>query len=160
MDEIYKHAFRVCPIWDAQAFWLMNYCGFNIVHFGSDVYGDHQRPQTPAELCRNMDICFGFRAVATRVRYPGFILFSKVITNIHWNCTARIANDSSQQWLKLWLADWQHQAITWANVYQDPCRNMASLDHNELMTKPNRLPTSKQHLTHCPLRGVAVILNV
>ena len=74
MDEIYKHAFRVCAICDAQVFQLMNYCGFNIEPFCSDVCGDHGRPQTLAEIHRNMDICCGFRAVAAREKYPGLIL--------------------------------------------------------------------------------------
>ena len=34
----------------------------------------HRRPQTLAEICRNMGICCGFRAVAARDKYPGFIL--------------------------------------------------------------------------------------
>ena len=70
MDEIYKHAFGVCAIFDAQAFQLMNYCGFNIEPSCSDVCGD----QTLAEIRRNMDICCGFRAVAAREKYPGLIL--------------------------------------------------------------------------------------
>ena len=52
MDEIYKYAFCVCPIWDVQAFLLMNYCGFNIESFCSEVCGDHWRPQTLAEICK------------------------------------------------------------------------------------------------------------
>ena len=79
MDEIYKHAVHVCAIWAAQAFWLMNYCGFNVEAFCSDVCGDHRCPQTLAEICRNMDICCGFRAVAVRGKYPGFILFHLAI---------------------------------------------------------------------------------
>ena len=39
----------------------------------------------------------------------------------------------SRHWLRLWLAAWRHQAVTWANVDQDPCRHMTSLGHNELM---------------------------
>ena len=35
--------------------------------------GDHRRPQTLAEMCRNMGICYGFRSVATRVKYLGFM---------------------------------------------------------------------------------------
>ena len=54
----------------------MSYCGFNTEPFCSDVCGDHRRPQTLAEICRNMGICCCFRAVATRGKYPGFILFS------------------------------------------------------------------------------------
>ena len=53
---------------------LMNYCGFNIEPFCSDVCGDHRRPQTLAEICRNMGICCGFRAMAVLGKYPGFIL--------------------------------------------------------------------------------------
>ena len=52
----------------------MNQCVFNIEPFCSDVCGDHRRPQTLAEICRNVSICCGFRAVATREKYPGFIL--------------------------------------------------------------------------------------
>ena len=47
-----------------QAFWLMNYCGFYIEPFCSDVCGDHQRPQTLAEIYKNMGICCGFRVFA------------------------------------------------------------------------------------------------
>ena len=42
--------------------------------FCSDVCGDHRRPQTLAEICINVGICCGFRAVAARGKYPGFIL--------------------------------------------------------------------------------------
>ena len=55
----------------------MNYCGFNIEPFCSDVCGDHRRPQTLAEICRNMGICCGFRAVAAREKYSGFILLTR-----------------------------------------------------------------------------------
>ena len=41
----------------------MNYCGFNIELFCSDVCGEYRRPQTLAEICRNMGICCGFRVV-------------------------------------------------------------------------------------------------
>ena len=34
--------------------------------FCSDMCGDHRSPQTLAEICRNMGICCGFRAVADR----------------------------------------------------------------------------------------------
>ena len=50
-----------------------NYCGFNIQPFCSDVYGDHRCPQTLAEMFRNMGICYSFRSVAARVKYPGFM---------------------------------------------------------------------------------------
>ena len=52
----------------------MNHCGFNIEPICSDVCGDHRSPQTPVEICRNLGICCGFRAVAARGKYPGFIL--------------------------------------------------------------------------------------
>ena len=71
MDEIYKLVFRVYRIWDPRSFWLINYYGFNIQPFCSDVYGDYRRPKTLAEMCRNMGICYGFRSVAARVKYPG-----------------------------------------------------------------------------------------
>ena len=46
---------------------------FNVQPFCSDVYGDHRRPQTLVEICRNMDICYGFRSMTSRVKYPGFM---------------------------------------------------------------------------------------
>ena len=73
VDGIYKHVFRVCTIWDAQSFWLINCCGFNIQPFCSGVCGDHRRPQTLAEMCRGLGICYGFRSVAASVRYPEFM---------------------------------------------------------------------------------------
>ena len=39
--------------------------------FCSDVCADHRRPQTLAEICKNMGICCGFRAVAVWGKYPG-----------------------------------------------------------------------------------------
>ena len=39
--------------------------------------------------------------------------------------------NSCQHWPRSWLAAWWHQAITWANVDQDPCHHMASLGHNK-----------------------------
>ena len=55
---------------------LVSYRGFNIEPFCSDVCGDHRRPQTLAEICRNIDICCGFRAVAAKEKYPELILSS------------------------------------------------------------------------------------
>ena len=52
----------------------MNYCHFKIESFCSHVWGDHRCPQTLAEICRSMGICCGFRAVAGRGKYLGFIL--------------------------------------------------------------------------------------
>ena len=78
MDEMYKHTFRMCAMWEAQAFSLMNYCGFDIEPFCSGVYGDYRRPQTLAEICRIMGIYCDFRAVAARGKYPGFMLLKPV----------------------------------------------------------------------------------
>ena len=38
----------------------------------------------------------------------------------------------SQHWFRWWLGAVRQQAITWANVDRDLCRQMASLDLNEL----------------------------
>ena len=56
--EIYQHFFCVCTIWDTQAFSLKNDCGFNTKSYCSDVCGYHRRPQTLAEICRNMGLRF------------------------------------------------------------------------------------------------------
>ena len=71
-----KHDFYVCAIRYTQAFSMKNYCGFNTKSYCSDVCGYHRCPQTLAEICRNIGICCSFWAVATREKYPGFILFS------------------------------------------------------------------------------------
>ena len=42
--------------------------------FCSYVCGDHRHLQTFVEICRNMGICCGIRAVAAREKYPGFML--------------------------------------------------------------------------------------
>ena len=65
MEEIYKHAFYVCAIWDTLAFWLTNYCRFNIEPYCPDVCGYQRCPQTWVEICKNMGICYGLKAVAT-----------------------------------------------------------------------------------------------
>ena len=54
-------------------FQLINYCDFNIQPFCSDVCGDHRRPQTLVEMCRNMGISYGSRSMAAREKYPGFM---------------------------------------------------------------------------------------
>ena len=70
----------------------MNYCDFNIEPFCSDVCGDRWRPQTLAKICRNMGICYGFRAVAARGKYPGFILFVITINaNANFKCHPNVA---------------------------------------------------------------------
>ena len=74
LDEIYKHAFYVCAIWDTQVFSLKNYCVVNTKSYCSDVCGYHRLPQTLAEICRNMGICCSFRAVATRGKYMFILL--------------------------------------------------------------------------------------
>ena len=104
MDEIYKHALRVCAIWDAQAFQLMNHCGFNIEPFCSDVCGDHRRPHTLAEICRNMDSRCGFRAVAAREKYPGLTLLKGTGTFIN-PCHVRpgLFKLQLQAWSMSWL---------------------------------------------------------
>ena len=106
MDEIYKHAFRVCAIWDTQAIQLMNCWGFNIEPFCSDVCGDHRRPQTLAEICRNMGISCGFMAVAAREKYPGFMLFDKtlreyVVDWTIWHCPFHTGADYEKLWISL-----------------------------------------------------------
>ena len=54
----------------------MNCCGFNIEPLCSDVCGDDRRPQNLVEICRNIDICSGFRAMAATEKYPGLILLN------------------------------------------------------------------------------------
>ena len=54
-------------------FHLISYCDFNIQPFSSDVCGDYRRPQNLVEMCRNMGICYGFRSMAARVKYPGLM---------------------------------------------------------------------------------------
>ena len=46
----------------------------------SDVCGNHQCPQTLAEICSNIGICWGFRAVATKEKYSRFILLHNIKT--------------------------------------------------------------------------------
>ena len=41
-----------------------------------------------------------------------------------------LAHDSSTL-VQVWFGSALQQAITWTNVDSDPCRHMASLDHNE-----------------------------
>ena len=82
----------------------MNYCGFNIEPFYSE---DQRRPQTLAEICRNMGICCGFRAMAARDKYPGFILLSKYyIINI----SIKIFNMNIKIWCK-WITDFHLQVF-------------------------------------------------
>ena len=82
--EMYKYVFYVCAIWYTQAFSLKNYCGFNTKSYCSDVCGYHQCPQTLVEICRNMGICFSFRAVAAREKYPGFMLSGNPLVSLTW----------------------------------------------------------------------------
>ena len=73
MDEIYKSVFHVCAIWDTYKYQWLNYCGFNIEPYYSDMCVYRRCPQTLAEICSNIGICCGFRAVAAREKYPGLI---------------------------------------------------------------------------------------
>ena len=82
VNRIYEHAFYVCAIWDTQVRLLKSYCGFNTGLYCSDVCGYQRSPQTLTEICRNMSICGGFRAIAARENYPGFILFSNNLKGI------------------------------------------------------------------------------
>ena len=61
----------------------MNYCGFNIEPYYSDVCVCHRCPQILVKICRNMGICCGFRAVPARERYPGFILLRSSTPRIY-----------------------------------------------------------------------------
>ena len=86
LGETCEHAFCVCAISDTQAFSLKNDCGFDTKSYCSDNCGYHRRPQTLAELCRNMVICCGFTAVAARGKYSLFMSLRPTIlcgNNIH-----------------------------------------------------------------------------
>ena len=54
------------------------------------------------------------------------------LTDEHAEChrTLLMVN---QHWFRQWLGAVRQQAITRANVDQDPCRHLTSLDHNELI---------------------------
>ena len=56
-----------------QVCWLKRYCGFNRELFFFNVCKCPRSPQTLASICRSIDIYGGFRAVAAREKYPGFI---------------------------------------------------------------------------------------
>ena len=80
-----------------QAIWLMNGCGFNIEPFCSGVCGDHRRPQTLAEICRNMAISCDFMAVAAREKYPGLSF------NAIFNLCVFVSFQVSSLWqIRLW----------------------------------------------------------
>ena len=94
----------------------MNNCCFNTEPFCFDVCGDHWRPQTLAEICRN-GICCGFRAVAARDKYQGFILLK--CFNFHWHFTEVCSSGTNWQLLIIGsgngLALNRWQAITWTS---------------------------------------------
>ena len=72
----------------------MNYCGFNIEPFCSDVCGDYRRPQTLAEICRVMGIYCDFREVAARGKYLGFMLLQcKNFAYVSQRKQKRVSND-------------------------------------------------------------------
>ena len=115
MDEIYRHAFRVCAILDTQAFKFLNYCGFSIEPFCSDVCGDHRCPQTLEEICRNMALSCGFRAVAAREKYPGlsyfvFPMLMRIgISNCNWHLYVFTGRIGPTSFYKQWI----HGYIKW-----------------------------------------------
>ena len=130
----------------------MNYRSFNIEPFSSDVCGDHRCPQTLAEICRNMDSCCGFRAVAAREKYPGLTLFKALtlffrtlepVPNRNLRLTTPEGDVSRTEGMVVKMMNswyWtkksngttvRQQAITWANADSDFCCHMASLGHNE-----------------------------
>ena len=74
LDKLYEYALDVCTIWDTQVRSLTGNCVLNTGPYCSDVWGYQQSPRTRAEICRNMSICSGFRAVASTGNYPGFNL--------------------------------------------------------------------------------------
>ena len=69
----YEHIFHSWAIWNTQVCWLKRYCGFNRELFFFNVCKCPRSPQTLAAICRSIDIYGGFRAVAAREKYPGFI---------------------------------------------------------------------------------------
>ena len=84
LGEINEHAFLcMCNLGHTGIFTeeLLRF-EHNILH----VCGYHRRPQTLAETCRNMSICFCFRAVAARVKYPGFMLLVITISTPLFMC--------------------------------------------------------------------------
>ena len=100
LDEIYKHSFYICAIWDIQVFLLKNYCSFNTKSCCSDACGYHQCPQTLVEICRNMAICCSFRAVAA---------WENIWGSSYWRYLCH-------HWFRKWLGAWRHQAITWTSA--------------------------------------------
>ena len=68
--EIYEHASYVCAIWNTGIF-VEELLRFSTKSYCSDVCEYHQRRQTLAEICRNMDNCCGFKAVAARGNIRG-----------------------------------------------------------------------------------------
>ena len=109
MDEMYKHVFRVCAIWDTQAF---NWCTIvilNIKPFCSDVCGDHRRPQSLAEICRNKGICCCFRAVAARENIRG----SSYFVNPECDITTVCQHVRCMYW---WQMSLFHRSIPLVNI--------------------------------------------
>ena len=53
---------------------LKSHCSFDTEPYCSDFCGYQRSPHNLAEIYRNMSICGGFRAMAARENYPGFIL--------------------------------------------------------------------------------------
>ena len=68
--------FSMCNLVHTGIF-IEEFCSFNTKSHCSDVCWYHRCPQTLAGICRNICICCGFRARASREKYPGFILYIK-----------------------------------------------------------------------------------
>ena len=111
----------------------MNCRGFNIEPFCYDVCGDHRRPQTLAEICRNMDSCCGFRAVAAREKYPGLTLLAP---DERYYTLATAASRSERQdhtpmaqfWKKYLWMEWKNN---WENL--DSSRTYLNLNRNKFV---------------------------
>ena len=67
---------RRCNLGHTGMYVYWSYCSFDTesYYFGVCVY--QRSPQNSAEIYRNMIICGGFRAMAARENYPGFILLT------------------------------------------------------------------------------------
>ena len=102
----------------------MNYCGFNIEPFCSDVCGDHRRPQTLAEICRNMGIFCGFRAVAAREKYSGFILLLRQLPLRRINFWPKFSQNTSRTTFTIssyWVLETSQTSIAGWTTYHFRC---------------------------------------
>ena len=98
---------------------LMNYCSFNIEPHYSDMCVDHRCPQTLVEICRNVGICYSFRAVAAREKYPGFVSLHRATCNVFF-ITQSVFHDHSKILTILTLHIIIHYyGILWLNSCED-----------------------------------------